>query len=341
MGSEGGGSVVATAPTTDRRLPSQQSTLRDTFIVSDHVDGLTTADQASNQTSQRPVSNVTLDDVLNGNKKSHRHHHNLVVRTLVETRNNCEGSHNRKKSWKCFKEKLKCKKGNGESQNVDSCRRSSSMPVLQADELAGPRSGRDMMANRDSRRSSLVNNSITRVDTVVPADDLSLMKVDSGETAMGGGALRLSAALSSEREQTRRRLSRELAEEEVNLMGLVHMDDEEHGEEEPTFGTKGNQPLRVSLMDLIEETDRQAGVSGTKYLLGDDGEDQEEEEEVEMEKETGKREYSCCVCMVRHKGAAFIPCGHTFCRLCSRELFVQRGNCPLCNNYISEILDIF
>ncbi|CAN1842000.1 hypothetical protein LINPERHAP1_LOCUS36700 [Linum perenne] len=36
--------------------------------------------------------------------------------------------------------------------------------------------------------------------------------------------------------------------------------------------------------------------------------------------------------MVRHKGAALIPCGHTFCRLCSRELWVQRGNCPLNNN---------
>ncbi|CBI40815.3 unnamed protein product, partial [Vitis vinifera] len=55
----------------------------------------------------------------------------------------------------------------------------------------------------------------------------------------------------------------------------------------------------------------------------------------------GGIEYNCCVCMVRHKGAAFIPCGHTFCRLCSRELWVSRGNCPLCNGFILEILDIF
>ncbi|KAG6411885.1 hypothetical protein SASPL_124538 [Salvia splendens] len=43
----------------------------------------------------------------------------------------------------------------------------------------------------------------------------------------------------------------------------------------------------------------------------------------------------------RHKGAAFDPCGHSFCRLCSREMWVQGGNCPLCNNYVLEILDIF
>lgn len=35
------------------------------------------------------------------------------------------------------------------------------------------------------------------------------------------------------------------------------------------------------------------------------------------------------------------PCGHTFCRMCSRELMVSRGNCPRCNNFILEILDIF
>ncbi|XP_050365185.1 uncharacterized protein LOC126783712 [Argentina anserina] len=106
-------------------------------------------------------------------------------------------------------------------------------------------------------------------------------------------------------------------------------------------------PVRMSLMDLLEETDRQMGLEGSRYTMGDEDEEEEEEEaaaEVEEEEageEGGGVEYSCCVCMVRHKGSAFIPCGHTFCRMCSRELWVQRGNCPLCNNYILEILDIF
>ena len=49
----------------------------------------------------------------------------------------------------------------------------------------------------------------------------------------------------------------------------------------------------------------------------------------------------CCVCMARAKGAAFIPCGHTFCRGCARELLAGRGRCPLCNAAIVDVLDIF
>uniref|UniRef100_A0A2P2Q9D6 RING-type domain-containing protein n=1 Tax=Rhizophora mucronata TaxID=61149 RepID=A0A2P2Q9D6_RHIMU len=99
----------------------------------------------------------------------------------------------------------------------------------------------------------------------------------------------------------------------------------------------------MSLMDLLEETDRQTGVVGSRYTVGDDLQTYEDEEEDGKEDGGGSGgvEHACCVCMVRHKGAAFIPCGHTFCRLCSRELWVQRGNCPLCNGFILEILDIF
>lgn len=76
-------------------------------------------------------------------------------------------------------------------------------------------------------------------------------------------------------------------------------------------------PGRVSLMRLLEETD-----------------DQDEKGGMGMD-------LVCCVCMGRKKGAAFIPCGHTFCRVCSRELWLNRGACPLCNRSITEILDIY
>ncbi|KAL4312273.1 hypothetical protein GQ457_01G043320 [Hibiscus cannabinus] len=87
-------------------------------------------------------------------------------------------------------------------------------------------------------------------------------------------------------------------------------------------------PLRVSLMRLLEEGDAAA------------------EEEEEKEKEKGRcmemgSDSMCCVCMGRKKGAALIPCGHTFCRVCSREVWLNRGSCPLCNRPILEILDIF
>ncbi|EPS73039.1 hypothetical protein M569_01721, partial [Genlisea aurea] len=89
-------------------------------------------------------------------------------------------------------------------------------------------------------------------------------------------------------------------------------------------------PVRMSLMSLLAETDK----DGFSYGMEDEEEDEEDY--------GGAGEYhNCCVCMVRHKGTPFVPCGHSFCRLCSRELCVQGGNCPLCNNYILEILDIF
>lgn len=105
--------------------------------------------------------------------------------------------------------------------------------------------------------------------------------------------------------------------------------------------------VNMSLMEMLEETEVDFEVR-----VNDDDEDNDDEcqkqgggEEGEEEQggveETGVVAYNCCVCMVRHKGAAFIPCGHTFCRMCSRELWVNRGNCPLCNHFILEILDIF
>ena len=85
-------------------------------------------------------------------------------------------------------------------------------------------------------------------------------------------------------------------------------------------------PLRVSLMRLLEERAEGGGGEGviTETTGGGVGNDT-----------------VCCVCMGRKKGAAFIPCGHTFCRVCSRELWLNRGSCPLCNRSILEILDIF
>lgn len=355
MDSDGGGVATAVTP---RRLSSQHSTLRDTFIATDLADGLNhafTNNGAVVNNTTNPRSNLTLGAVLNRDKKPPQTA-SVVARTLLEIIRNDEtlsprsarGNPNNKKTWKSFKERLKLKRNSipnqNQNQNPNSQRWASSLPVPQSDVIT------NSMANRNSLRSS----SLRRVDTV-PADDLSMREVDSGGSPRSGGSFRLSAALAAEREQTRRRLSRELDED-----NLIRDDDEEsegspHGNEDedededdeedggiPNLGPPANQPMRMSLMDLLEETDRQAGISGPTYRLEDEEEEEEEEvEEEEVVEDAGKGEYSCCVCMVRHKGAAFIPCGHTFCRLCSRELFVQRGNCPLCNNFILEILDIF
>ncbi|KAL6992859.1 hypothetical protein U1Q18_010979 [Sarracenia purpurea var. burkii] len=92
-------------------------------------------------------------------------------------------------------------------------------------------------------------------------------------------------------------------------------------------GTVPGTPARVSLMRLLVET------------AGGDG-----ERRTTVKEESGGGvgcDSMCCVCMERKKGAALIPCGHTFCRVCSREVWLTRASCPLCNRSIVEILDIF
>lgn len=109
------------------------------------------------------------------------------------------------------------------------------------------------------------------------------------------------------------------------------------------------QPVKMSLMALLaddggysdDDDDENEDYEAEERGYAGFGHDEEDDEDGEEEEDGGKMVHECCVCMVRHKGAAFIPCGHTFCRLCSRELWVSRGNCPLCNGFILEILDIF
>ncbi|KAM6564908.1 hypothetical protein CsatB_024906 [Cannabis sativa] len=177
---------------------------------------------------------------------------------------------------------------------------------------------------------------------------------------MREGSRRLSVILAEERSLSAREAvaAQEAAEAEAAAAAADEAETTGTVEEEAAPETDSGQPARMSLMDLLEETDRQMGFVGSRYMIGDEDEDEngleEEEEDDEEEEEesagtggggggggTGGVEKNCCVCMVRHKGAAFIPCGHTFCRLCSRELWVSRGNCPLCNGFILEILDIF
>lgn len=117
---------------------------------------------------------------------------------------------------------------------------------------------------------------------------------------------------------------------------LSSLSDEDFSEEEQRE-TEGEGSVRMSLMSLLAETDREMGIDSA-YVMEDEVHDQDQVEEENVE--SGDN-YDCCVCMVRYKGSAFIPCGHTFCRLCSRKLYVQRPNCPICNGFILEILDIF
>ncbi|EHA8590519.1 putative Postreplication repair E3 ubiquitin-protein ligase RAD18 [Cocos nucifera] len=104
-------------------------------------------------------------------------------------------------------------------------------------------------------------------------------------------------------------------------------------------GAEGEQPARVSLMALLEATEGQMDGGGEVWAVAEE-EEEEEEEMVAGEEEQEDRRV-CCVCAERRKGAAFVPCGHTFCRVCSRVLFKRRGSCPLCNAQIVQVLHIY
>uniref|UniRef100_A0A1J3DLJ7 Postreplication repair E3 ubiquitin-protein ligase RAD18 n=1 Tax=Noccaea caerulescens TaxID=107243 RepID=A0A1J3DLJ7_NOCCA len=97
------------------------------------------------------------------------------------------------------------------------------------------------------------------------------------------------------------------------------------------------EPPRMSLMELLEDSDGPM----TMYDVSKRGEEEEGTTMTTAMVTSAAESGCCCVCMIRSKGAAFIPCGHTFCRLCCRELLAQRGNCPLCNTSIIQVLDIF
>ncbi|CAJ2658285.1 unnamed protein product [Trifolium pratense] len=132
----------------------------------------------------------------------------------------------------------------------------------------------------------------------------------TGPTSSGSSSsMNLAAALAAERQ-----LRGVGQAAETNVVGVGRMP-----------GT----PWRVSLMRLLEETENGDTAAVVSKVA---------EEKVCS---VAGNDSVCCVCMGRNKGAAFIPCGHTFCRVCSRELWLNRGSCPLCNRSILEILDIF
>lgn len=144
------------------------------------------------------------------------------------------------------------------------------------------------------------------------------------EPVPSGSGMNLAAALAAERHF---RSSYEPDQASQEPEGMAAEPTESNRMDAGTVGTAPGTPLRVSLMRLLEETT--------------DGRDGVETTEKEKGPGTLGSDSVCCVCMVRKKGAAFIPCGHTFCRVCSRELWLNRGSCPLCNRSILEILDIF
>ncbi|XP_019188482.1 PREDICTED: uncharacterized protein LOC109182756 [Ipomoea nil] len=212
------------------------------------------------------------------------------------------GGKDHKKTWKHFKEKLGLKDaGDGWT---------SSTPIPASDVPIHPMSSRTMSRRASNRFPS----------GEYPADEYKPELAASGRRELRSSP---SNRMSLSRNQSRSRSLRFQNSASIKRSG---MEGEESGSGEGGEGEEAG--MRMSLMALLEESE------GGLMM------DEEEEEEDGCE-DYGGEFHNCCVCMVRHKGEAFVPCGHTFCRLCSRELWAEKGNCPLCNNFILEILDIF
>ncbi|KAB2022689.1 hypothetical protein ES319_D07G228700v1 [Gossypium barbadense] len=308
------------------------------------------------------LAGLTLDAVLGNAKRPEQPP--AQNRTLLEIIRD-DGSNKEKKSWKALRDKLRLKRlavsartssvripasdvivndnnrsqfsrqGSFRSHSADPTGvedRGGSAPVSDPTvmnsrpQLARFGSGRFVQDHESEiSRQHLTpfpssNNARNNADSSEDDDDDSPVARD--ETRRLGAALEEERALSA-REAAAAQEAATVAETNARPIGSTE------------------EPLRMSLMDFLEETERQMGLTGSKCTTGDADADDEENEEKDKAEGSGGMEQTCCVCMVRHKGAAFIPCGHTFCRLCSRELWVQRGNCPLCNGTIQEILDIF
>ncbi|KAL2508050.1 LON peptidase N-terminal domain and RING finger protein 3-like [Forsythia ovata] len=253
-----------------------------------------------------------------------------------------------KKSWKSFKGKLRLRlgdSGSGSSWTSSMRMPTSEIPVNRPNNPNVRNTTSDRVFTSRASAGLPYSDQSTQPDiSAVPDVDRDLMSYPRGRSSpslqwyMSRAVGRTSDGFDDTNPLSMTR-ARENEEGEAAPTEEAVADAEEgegaNGEEEEMANEEGGgeqQPVRMSLMALLAETDKEMGLGGPAHSTDD---------EEEEDSSAGVEYNNCCVCMVRHKGAAFIPCGHTFCRLCCRELLVQRGSCPLCNNYIVEILDIF
>ncbi|KAL3688908.1 hypothetical protein R1sor_015217 [Riccia sorocarpa] len=108
-------------------------------------------------------------------------------------------------------------------------------------------------------------------------------------------------------------------------------------------------PQRMPLMSLLQQEESEtvllwsarrstSSSAGPENTSSPESADELTEEPVIID---GEMDHVCCICMVGTKGAAFIPCGHTFCRQCTRKLRRERETCPICNCEIDGVLKIY
>ncbi|XP_038996502.1 E3 ubiquitin-protein ligase CSU1-like [Hibiscus syriacus] len=231
-----------------------------------------------------------------------------------------------KKSWKLIREKLRLKKAVGSSWTSSIPIPASDINVQRSQKRAPDGKSRPLLARRTSVRFD--NNDS---DSSTPSNGPPSRSFKSYDDEEGIDSFR-GAPLGKERSLSAREA---VASQEATEAAAAAAAEKEEAENNGT--AEGEETVKMSLMDLL-------GESGSSYINEDEEYCEEEEEEEEEKEETVQSkgmEFTCCVCKVNITSSAYMPCTHTFCRLCSKEFSVQRGSCPLCNAFVLEILEIF
>lgn len=301
-------------------------------LVGLSVDAILSGELARPIKPQQQTNTLTLLDIISNEESG------AAYRGLAEL--NGTGKHKKKSSKKSIKDKLKfCK--HGSSWSASSSVPTSDLPSnnkknRRIEQISDPvLVDRPLLASLSLRSSIKLLDDCQNSDLKSKSDSSSDDDDDDGEKNVNTTTHEEKEKLEKPESEIHTESSESLVDDE-NVPGPLITEPDEDEKRENEDGPLISESMMeagaptVSLMALLEESGRR---------VDDDDEDDEDDDEEEDE-ETGV-EYICTVCMVKHRRLAFVPCGHTFCSLCSKELWVSRGNCPLCTGYILEILDIF
>lgn len=288
-------------------------------------------------------SSETLGDVISSSRSSDKTP-SQSNRTLVDIiAHDPYSTKHSNKTWKTFKHKIRRNSGPAWTSSVH---------IPASDVPIRNNSARRMLSRQNSDRlnSEAPTPDSTDPESPPPPSD----PTSEGETRAEPIPAPTARAMMLRRESSRINpttfpasqkaaagVPKPAAEEEEKEKEDDEEGEEEEEEEDDEEGEKGKPAVKMSLMALLAETDRELGLDGASYMMDNDEEDEDEEEEEEGVESGGGEDSTCCVCMVRHKGAGSVPCGHAYCRMCSRELYVQKSYCPLCNGFLMEILHVF
>ncbi|KAJ6403772.1 hypothetical protein OIU84_012055, partial [Salix udensis] len=202
--------------------------------------------------------------------------------------------------------------GTGPSSRPQMTRRSSTrfgsaIPQVQSESTLSGDSDGNIHAVDDGPPSRSFRPQISRHNsTRFPVVDPTQSDENDLDPSALEGTTRLGTALAEERLLSAREAvaAQEAAEAAAQAEAAAAAASEQEAEEGamPMPGNMETQePVRMSLMDLLEETDRQMGFEGSRYTTGDleacDDDDDDEEGRGDGGDGGAVIEYTCCVCM--------------------------------------------